>query len=140
MAQETHQEIQNKWVECERSWNRINRAMRDIDLPEFGTPDDFVDLHDIVKLHAEQDSSWVVDIEKVANMAPSQVKKFMEHTIKAWTMLQELSAKVIKYLARAMEIKEILSALMDQHRFTYTKTCEEIFVKWSNYEKIHPLK
>jgi hypothetical protein len=43
--------------------------MRDISLPEFGTPNDFVDLRDIVKSHAEQDSSWVEEIEKVAEMA-----------------------------------------------------------------------
>jgi hypothetical protein len=57
--------------------------MRDIDLPEFGSSDDFVDLHDIVKLHAEQDSSWAVEIKKVANMAPGQVQQFMVHPIKA---------------------------------------------------------
>jgi hypothetical protein len=62
--------------------------MRDIDLPEFDTPDDFVDLHDIVKLHAKQDSLWVAEIVKVANMAPCQLQQFMEHPIKAQTMLQ----------------------------------------------------
>jgi hypothetical protein len=114
--------------------------MRDIGLPEFGTPEDFVDLHDIVKLHAEQDSSWNAEIEKVMNMVPGQVQQFMEHPIKARTMLQQLSAKVVKYQARELEIKEILSAPMDQHRFPYENTCEEIFVKWLEYEKSHPLK
>jgi hypothetical protein len=88
MAQETHQEIQEKWVDCERSWTKINQAMRDIGLPEFSTPEDFVDLHDIVKLHAEQDSSWTTKIEKVMNMALGQVQQFMEHLIKAMTVLQ----------------------------------------------------
>jgi hypothetical protein len=74
MAQEPHREIQEKWAECEKSWTKINRAMRDIDLPEFGTPDDFVDLRDIVKSHAEQDSSWAAEIEKVADMVPGQVQ------------------------------------------------------------------
>jgi hypothetical protein len=32
--------------------------MKDIGLPEFGSPEDFVDLHDIVKIHAEHDSTW----------------------------------------------------------------------------------
>jgi hypothetical protein len=32
--------------------------MRDIGLPEFVSPEDFVDLHDIVKQHAEQDLAW----------------------------------------------------------------------------------
>jgi hypothetical protein len=88
MAQEPHQEIQEKWVECERSWSNINRAMRDIALPKFNTPEDFVDLHDIVKLHVEHNSSWAADIEKVENMALGQVQQFMEHSIKAQTMLQ----------------------------------------------------
>jgi hypothetical protein len=61
--------------------------MRDIILLEFGTPDDFVDLHDIVKLHVEQDSSWTTEIENMDNMAPDQVQQFMEHPIKAWTVL-----------------------------------------------------
>jgi hypothetical protein len=72
-----------KWVECKRNWTKINWTMRDISLPEFDTPDNFVDLHDIVKLHVEQDSLWVAEIAKVANMAPSQVQQFMEHPIKA---------------------------------------------------------
>jgi hypothetical protein len=140
MAQEPHQEIQEKWVDCERSWTKINQAMRDIDLLEFGTPDDFVDLHDMVKLHAKHDSSWATEIEKVANMASGQVQQFMEHPIKARIVLQQLSAKVVKYRARAVEIKEILSAPMDQHKLPYATTCEELFVKWSEYEKSHPLK
>jgi hypothetical protein len=100
MAQENHQEIQEKWFKCENSWAKINRAIRDISLPEFGTPDDFVDLHNIVKLHVEQDSSWVAEITKVANMAPGQVQQFMEHPIKARIVLQQLSAKVVKYRAQ----------------------------------------
>jgi hypothetical protein len=56
-------------------------------LPKFGTPNDFVELHDIVKLHVEQDSSWAVEIAKVANMAPGQVQQFMKHLIKDWAVL-----------------------------------------------------
>jgi hypothetical protein len=48
--------------------------MKGIGLPEFSSPEDFVDLHDIVKQHAEQDSEWTAKIVKVANMAPSQVQ------------------------------------------------------------------
>ena len=48
--------------------------MRDIGLPEFGSPEDFFDLHDIVKQHAEKDSSWTREIEKVVNMVPGQVQ------------------------------------------------------------------
>jgi hypothetical protein len=58
MAQEPHQEIRDKWTECEKSWNKINQAMIDIDVPEFDTHDEFFNLHDIVKLHVKQYSSW----------------------------------------------------------------------------------
>jgi hypothetical protein len=61
--------------------------MKDIDLPEFDSPKDFFHLHDIVKQHAEQDSAWTTNIEKVANMEPGQVQQFMEHLIKAQTIL-----------------------------------------------------
>jgi hypothetical protein len=97
-------------------------------------------LHDIVKLHVEQDSSWTAEIEKVANMVPGQVQQFMEHLIKARTMLQQLSARIIKYREWEVEIREVLSAPMEQHKFSYANTCDNLFVKWSEYEKIHPLK
>jgi hypothetical protein len=83
MAQEPHREIQYKWVDCKKSWTKINQAMRDIGLPKFGIPDDFVNLCDIVKSHVEQDSSWAVEITKVEDMVPGQVQRFMEHPIKA---------------------------------------------------------
>jgi hypothetical protein len=64
----------------------------------------------------------------------------MEHMIKDRAVLQWLSVKMIKYGARKVEVKEILSAPMDQHRFLYANTCEELFVKWLDYEKSHPLQ
>jgi hypothetical protein len=114
--------------------------MRDISLPKFGTPDDFVNLRDIVKSHAKQDSSWDAKIANVADMASGQVQQFMKHPIKDQAMLQQLSARIVKYQAQAVEIKEILSAPMEQHRFSYVNTCEDLFVNWLEYEKIHPLK
>jgi hypothetical protein len=74
MSKEPQQDIQEKWADCERIWTSINREMRDISLPKFGTPEDFVDLHDIVKLHEKQDSSWTTKIEKVVNMALGQIQ------------------------------------------------------------------
>jgi hypothetical protein len=44
MTQEPHREIQEKWARCEKNWIKINQVMKDIGLPEFGTPDDFVDF------------------------------------------------------------------------------------------------
>jgi hypothetical protein len=52
----------------------MNRTMRDIDLPEFVTLDEFVNLHYIVKSHAKQDSSWAAEIEKVVDLVPGQVQ------------------------------------------------------------------
>jgi hypothetical protein len=80
--------------------------MKDIGLPEFGSPKDFVDLHDIVKRHAEHDSTREAKIMQVASMTPSQVRKFMEHPIKAHTTLHCLSAKVIKYREQVIEMKQ----------------------------------
>jgi hypothetical protein len=79
--------------------------MKAIDLPEFDSPKDFVDLHNIVKQHTKQDLAWTIEIEKVAIMAPSQVQQFMEHSIKAQSVLQRLSVKIIKYKERAVEVK-----------------------------------
>jgi hypothetical protein len=71
--------------------------MKGIGLPEFDSPEDSVDLHDIVKRHVEQDSAWGVDISHVESMAPCQIQQFMEYPIKAHAVLQQLSAKIIKY-------------------------------------------
>jgi len=48
--------------------------MKGIYLPEFNSPKDFVDLHEIVNKHEEQDSAWTAEIEKVVSMDPSQVQ------------------------------------------------------------------
>jgi hypothetical protein len=87
--------------------------MKGIELPKFGTPDDFFDLRDIVKLHGEQESSWSEEIAKVTDTMIGQVRQFMEHPIKAWAMLQWLSASIVKYRAQAVEIREIHSATME---------------------------
>jgi len=113
--------------------------MKDIGLPKFGSPEDFFELHDIVKQNVEQDSAWTAEITKVENMVQAQVQHFMEHSIKDQTIFHKLSVKIFKYRAWAVEVKEILSALMDQHKLSYANTCEEIFIKWLEYEKIHPL-
>jgi hypothetical protein len=63
----------------------------------------------------------------------------MEHPIKAHAVMQRLSAKVAKYRERAVEVKETLSASMDQHKFPYANTCKDLFVKWPEHEKSHPI-
>jgi hypothetical protein len=114
--------------------------VEDIRLPEFGMPKDFDDLHDIVKLRIEQDSTWAEELATVTDTMPSQVWKFMEDPIKARAMLQPLSASLVKYLAHAVEIINIYATPVEQHIFPYANTCEELFIQWLKYEKNHPLK
>jgi len=49
---------------------KINKLTKDIGLPEFETPDEFVDLGDIVELHTKKDLSWDEILEKVTDTAP----------------------------------------------------------------------
>jgi hypothetical protein len=104
--------------------------MKDIRLPEFGTPDDFIDLRDIVKSHTKKDSSWAEEIAKVTDTRePGQVQQFMEHPIKARAMLQQLSASLVKYQAHAIEIREIYVARWnntDSHTPTPARSCSSV--------------
>jgi hypothetical protein len=84
-----------QWAECEKGWEKINQEMKGIGLLEFGSPEGFVDLHDIVKRHGEQDSAWEAEITQVVSMALGQIQHFMEHMIKARAVLQWLSSKII---------------------------------------------
>jgi len=102
--------------------------------------EDFANFHDIVKRHTKKELTWEAEILQISSMTPGQVKKFMEHPIKSLAFLQCLSVKLIRYKEREIEIKEVFSTLMDQHRFPYENTCEYIFIKWLEYEKNHPLQ
>jgi hypothetical protein len=52
MAQEPQREIQEKWADSEKNLENINQEMKEISLPKFGSPKDFVYMHDIVNQHA----------------------------------------------------------------------------------------
>jgi hypothetical protein len=112
MSLEPHREIQEKWATCKKHWSKINQVMKDIRLPEFGTPDDFVDLRDIVESHTKQDSSWAKRLAKVTGIVPRQVQQFTEHLIKARAVLQQLCVGLVKYRAHAVKIREIYAAPM----------------------------
>jgi hypothetical protein len=73
---------------CKKHWDKINKIMKDVRLPEFGTPDNFIDLSDMVKLHVEQDSLWTEESAKIADARSGQVQQFTEHPIRSRTMLQ----------------------------------------------------
>jgi len=49
MVQEPQRKIHERWIECEKIWENINREMENINLPEFIPLENFVDLHDMVK-------------------------------------------------------------------------------------------
>jgi hypothetical protein len=74
MSQDPRREIQKQWVRCEKHWGKINKAMKDIGLPDFGTPDNFVDLCDIVESHAKKDSRWAEELMKMTDAVPGQVQ------------------------------------------------------------------
>ena len=46
MVQEPQRKIQERWGECEKNWEDINREMENIDLPNFSPPEHFTDLQD----------------------------------------------------------------------------------------------
>jgi hypothetical protein len=49
-------------------------------------------------------------------------------TIKARAMLQQLSARIVKYQAHAIKIRETLSPPMEQQIFSYDNTCDDLFI------------
>jgi hypothetical protein len=140
MSQDPCREIQKQCFRCEKHWGKINRAMKDIGLPDFGTPDNFIDLCDIVKSHAKKDSWWVEELVKMTDVVPGQVQRFMEHPIRARIVLHQLNSIMVKYQMHAMDIKGIHAAPTEQHRFPWAQTCDDLFISWSEYEKIHPFK
>ena len=48
--------------------------MKDIGLLEFGDPYNFIDLCDIVRSHAKQDSLWAEELAKVIDTLPGKVQ------------------------------------------------------------------
>jgi hypothetical protein len=95
--------------------------MKDVGLPEFGTPDEFINLSDVFKMHAEQDSLWTEECTKITDARPGQVQQFAEHPIRARTMLQQLNSSLVKYRAHAVDIRGVYVAPMEQHRFPWAK-------------------
>jgi hypothetical protein len=88
MVQEPQRKIQDIWKESEKIWEKINREMKRIELPEFGPPEYFIDFHDIVKRHTEKNSAWEAKVSKISSMTLGQVKKFMECPNKSLVVLR----------------------------------------------------
>jgi hypothetical protein len=55
-------------------------------------------------------------------------------------MLQQLNFSLEKYWVHARNIRGIYAAPMEQHKFSWANTCEELFISWSEYERSHPFQ
>jgi hypothetical protein len=49
----TSSKNERKMGRMNENWEKINKEMRDVHLPEFGQPEDFIDLHGILRKHTE---------------------------------------------------------------------------------------
>jgi hypothetical protein len=56
------------------------------------------------------------------------------------TMLQLLDSSLVKYRTHAVDIRGVYVAPMEQHRFPWAQTCEDLFISWSEYEESHPFQ
>jgi hypothetical protein len=140
MSWDPHREIQEKWAKCQKHWGKINKVMKDADLPEFDTHDEFINLSDVLKMHTKQDSLWAKECTKITDARLGKVKKFTEHPIGAQTMMQQLNTSLVKYRAHAVDIRGVYAAPMEQYRFPWAQTCEDLFINWSEYERSHPFQ
>jgi hypothetical protein len=89
--------------------------MRDISLPEFSMPDDFINLNDMVKQCMESDEKFESDVFEVKRMEGGKFKRLVDGLIGASWVLQHLSPKIDWFKDQVMEMKDRLSAPMDQH-------------------------
>jgi len=87
MSRIPHEEIQEQWAKCQKHQDKINKIMKDIGLPEYGTPDMFINLNEIIKLCAEHDASWAEECAKITDAKPGKIQQFVGHPIKARSIL-----------------------------------------------------
>jgi hypothetical protein len=136
MSRDPHREIQEQWAKCQKHWGKINKVIKNVGLPKFDTPDEFINLSDVFKIHVEQDSLWAEECAKVTDAKPGQVQQFTEHPIRARAMLQQLNSSLVKYLVHAVDIKGVYVAPMEQHRFPWAQTCEDLFISGLNMKEV----
>jgi hypothetical protein len=73
MSRDPHREIQEQYAKCQKHWDKINKVMKDIKLPEFGNPSEFIDIRNVLNMYAEQDSLWAEECTKVADVRLGQM-------------------------------------------------------------------
>jgi hypothetical protein len=87
MSWDPHQEIQEQYAKCQKYWDKINKVMKDIKLPKFDNPSEFINIRNMLKMYAKQDSLWVEECTNVADVRLGHVPQFTKHPIRAKTML-----------------------------------------------------
>jgi hypothetical protein len=73
MSQDPHREIQEQYAKCQKHWDKINKAMKDIKLLEFDNPSEFIDIRNMLKIYFKQDSLWAEECEKLVDARLEQV-------------------------------------------------------------------
>jgi len=63
----------------------------------------------------------------------------MERNIRESVVLEHVVATLDKFRQCIREMTRLISAHMDQHRFPYMHTCEDMFSKCFDYEKENTL-
>jgi hypothetical protein len=72
-----------------------------------------------MKHHIDRKQWYESDARKMTNLEWGQVKIFMGDMIKRTASLELVTVKVDKYVHHTKDMREILSAPMDHHRFLY---------------------
>jgi hypothetical protein len=126
IVDEPQQKMQDRWEECLKNWGKINHKMRDISLPEFDMPDDFINLNDVVKQCMESDEKLKVMYLKSKGWKEGNSRDF-DGLIGASWVLRHLSPKIDWFKYQVMEMKDRLSALDGPTLFPILHTCEDLF-------------
>jgi hypothetical protein len=107
-------------------WRKIDEKMYEIQFPEFRSPKYFRDIGAIMKYLIDSEKKCDLDVLNMTTLVRGQVQNFMECTIRTMVILEIVATKVDKYRQHTREMREVLSAPMDQHRFSYMHMCEEL--------------
>jgi hypothetical protein len=98
-----------------QKWDKINEKTREIQFPEFGSPEDFQNISDIVKQHVESDQKYESNVLKITTLVRGKFRKFMDDLIRASMVLEHVISKLDKFRKQTLEMREVLNASMDQH-------------------------
>jgi hypothetical protein len=132
--------MQDMWEECLKKWDKINQKMRNIQFPGFGTPEDFTNLSDIVKQIEEHDRKFEYELLEIKNLEKGQVNKFTDGSTVVSLVLRHSGSKVDHFKIWVVEMRDELTATMEQHRFPYLHSYKDLFSQCSEYNRPNPLR